>query len=233
MRATVVDLNCCACSRSADGFNDFWLASIVPLCDLFVCVTEQVGGPFNAGHVAADFAAKIVLGEPFFDVRIFKQPRHETLPHRIPSRRLAAVFVEIAFALARAKKPGGEINRARGLGLFYRLFERRSPFKDASSASGIHGLVRTHYNSRIREITHSQAQHISATNPDKKLEPYVSLDHEDGPRISFGFQRQSLSDFPILYIPVSGLEGSKADLSLEWVAIENWTCPVSVDSLSS
>jgi hypothetical protein len=37
----------------------------VALCDLFVCVTEQVGGPFNAGHVAADFASKIMLGEPF------------------------------------------------------------------------------------------------------------------------------------------------------------------------
>jgi len=67
--------------RSADGFNDFWLASIVPLCNLFACVTEQVGGPLNAGHVAANFAAKIMLGEPFFDVRVFKQPRHETLPH--------------------------------------------------------------------------------------------------------------------------------------------------------
>src|SRR3984885_5148035 len=119
MRATVVDLNCCACSRSADGFNDFWLASIVPLCDLFVCVTEQVGRPFKAGHVAADFAAEIVLGEPFFDVRVLKQPRHETLPHRIPPRCLAAIFVEIAFAVACAKKPRGDIDGPGSLGLLY------------------------------------------------------------------------------------------------------------------
>ena len=124
-----------ACSSgSADGLDEFWLASIVPLCNLFAGVTEQVGGSLNAGFVAADFAAKIMLGKTLFDVRIFQQSCHETLPHRIPSSRLAAFFVEIAFALARAKKPGGEINRARGLGLFYGLFERRSPFKDASSA---------------------------------------------------------------------------------------------------
>jgi hypothetical protein len=28
-----------------------------------------------------DFAAKIVLGKPILDVRVFKQPCHETLPH--------------------------------------------------------------------------------------------------------------------------------------------------------
>ena len=69
--------------------------------------------------IAADFPAKIMLGEPFFDVRIFEQPCHETLPHRIPPRCLAALFVEIAFALARAKKPGREINGAGSLGLLY------------------------------------------------------------------------------------------------------------------
>src|ERR1700733_13273354 len=104
MRATVVDLNCCACSRSADGFNDFWLASIVPLCNLFACVTEQVGGPLYAGHVATDFAAKIMLSEPFFDVRVFKQPNHQPLPHGTLPQCLAAFFVEIAFALACAKE---------------------------------------------------------------------------------------------------------------------------------
>jgi len=88
----------------------------VPLCNLFAGVTEQVGGSLNAGFVAADFAAKIMLGKPLFDVRIFQKSCHETLPHRIPASRLAALFVEIAIALARAKEPGGEINRARGLG---------------------------------------------------------------------------------------------------------------------
>src|SRR5271170_7812159 len=92
-------------SGLADGLNYFWLASIVPLCNLFARVTKQLGGPLNAGHVAADFAAKIMLGESFFDVRVLKKPRHETLPHRIPSRCLAAIFVEIALALACAKEP--------------------------------------------------------------------------------------------------------------------------------
>src|SRR5216684_2410098 len=109
-----------ACSTgSADGLNYFWLASIVPLCNFSACVAEQVAGPLNADFVAADFAAKVMFGEPFFDVRIFQQPCHETLPHRIPPGCLAAIFVEIAFALARAKQPGREINRAGGLGLLY------------------------------------------------------------------------------------------------------------------
>jgi hypothetical protein len=60
-----------------------------------------------------------MLGEPFFDVRVFKQPRHKTLPHRIPPRCLAAVFVEIAFTLACAKEPGREINGPGSLGLIY------------------------------------------------------------------------------------------------------------------
>jgi hypothetical protein len=89
----------------------------VTLCNLFARVTEQVGGPLNADFIATDFAAKIMFGKPLFDVRIFKQPCHETLPHRIPSSRLAAIFVEIAFALARAKEPGRKINWAGGFGL--------------------------------------------------------------------------------------------------------------------
>jgi hypothetical protein len=35
----------------------------VPRGELFARVTEQVGGPLNAGFIATDFAAKIVLGE--------------------------------------------------------------------------------------------------------------------------------------------------------------------------
>jgi len=50
---------------------------------------------------------------------------------------------------------------AGGLGLFYGLPERRGPLKYASSPLGIHCLVRPHYNSRVREITHSQAEHVS------------------------------------------------------------------------
>ena len=156
-----------ACSiRSADGLNDFWLASIVPLCNLFACVTEQVGGPLNAGHVAADFAAKIMLGEPFFDVRVFKQPRHETLPHRIPPRCLAAIFVEVAFALSCAKEPGRDINWPGSLGLFYGLFERRRPLKYSGSAFGIYSLVWAHHDSGVGKIAHAQAEHISATDAD-------------------------------------------------------------------
>jgi Nucleotidyl transferase AbiEii toxin, Type IV TA system len=85
-----------------------------------------------------------------FDLRLFQQPRHETLPHRIPSGRLAVIIVEIAFAVARAEEPGGEIYRACGLGLLYDLFELRSPLKDASSPFGIYGLVRAHHDSQPR-----------------------------------------------------------------------------------
>jgi hypothetical protein len=46
--------------------------------------------------------------------------------------------------------------------------------------------VRRRHNSCLSEITHSQAEHISATNADEKLEPYVGLDHQHGPGISFG-----------------------------------------------
>jgi hypothetical protein len=70
-------------------------------------VTEQIGGPLNSGKVADDFATEIMLGETLFDVRFFKQPCHETLLDRIPSRGLATVFLEIAFAL-RVQKSHGE-----------------------------------------------------------------------------------------------------------------------------
>jgi hypothetical protein len=47
MRATCerrrFELRACS-SRSAEGSNDFWPASIVPLCNLFAYVTEQFGG---------------------------------------------------------------------------------------------------------------------------------------------------------------------------------------------
>jgi hypothetical protein len=63
--ASVVDSNCArSVLGSADRLNYFWLASIVPLCNLFARVTQQVGGPLNAGLIATDFAAKIMLGKP-------------------------------------------------------------------------------------------------------------------------------------------------------------------------
>jgi len=50
------------------------------LRDLFARVTEQVGGALNTDYVAADLAAKIMLGEALFYVGISKQSFHETLP---------------------------------------------------------------------------------------------------------------------------------------------------------
>jgi hypothetical protein len=129
-------------------------------------VIEQVAGPFNADYIATDFAAKIMLGKPLVDVRFFKQSCHETLPHRIPPHRLAAILVEVAFAFARTKEPGGKINWAGGLGLFYGLSERGRPLENASSSPGIYCLVRADENSFVPEITHTQAKHISAANAD-------------------------------------------------------------------
>jgi hypothetical protein len=65
--------------ESADRLNYFCLSSVVPLCNLLARVTEQVAGSLNADFIAADSAAKIVLGKPLFDVRFFEQPCHETL----------------------------------------------------------------------------------------------------------------------------------------------------------
>jgi len=76
------------------------------------------------------------------------------------------MFAEVAFAFARTKEPGRKINWTGGLCLFYGLPERGRPLENASSSPGINRLVRAHHNSNVREITHSQTEHISATNTD-------------------------------------------------------------------
>src|SRR5438552_3305355 len=162
-----------------------------------------------------------MLGETFFDIGLFEKPSHETLPHRIPSRCLAILFVEIAFAFACAKKPGREMNGSSSLGLRDGLFERRRPLKYARSSSGPDGLVGTHDNSLVREISHSQPEHVPTTYADEKLESYVCLDHQHGPGFSLRLQRKRLGDLPVLDVPISSRNATQTHFRLEWVSIEN------------
>src|ERR1700689_3326186 len=144
-----------------------------------------------------------MLGETLFHIGLFEKPCHETLPHRIPSRRLAAVFVEIAFAFACTKKPGREIDWTSSLGLRDGLFERRRPLKYASSSPSADGLVGTDDNPRIREIPHLKSQHVPTTDANEKLESYVCLDHQHGPGFSLRLERKRLRDLPVLDVPIS------------------------------
>src|SRR5258706_15729682 len=111
-----------------------------------------------------------MFGEALLDCGLFYQSPHKALPHGIPARCLAAVFVDVAFAISRTKEPRTDVNWACGLRLLHGLFESRRPLKDASSPCRVPGLVWTHNNSSVGEISHSQSEHVATTDTNEKLE---------------------------------------------------------------
>ena len=59
-----------------------------------------------------DLRAKIVLGKRSSDLSLFKNTRHEPLPHRFPAGCFTGLFVDVALTSSRTEQPRCDMDRA-------------------------------------------------------------------------------------------------------------------------
>lgn len=160
-------------------FYAFGAAAVDPVRDSLVGVGQQFAGAFEAGGVAADLGAQVVLRKPRFDLRFRQQPFHVPLPHRVPAAGLSGRGVDVAFPAPGAEQPRRYVDGAGRKGVVDRRAEFPPPFED----DPLLRLADRDVNAVVLQVGGLQPQQVDAAQGCQQFDADVKLHYTERHRL--------------------------------------------------